>query len=392
MSKANEVIQLAVVYIKNDNIDNLQKVLTVMPLDKLGDRSDNLLSIFLSVCAGYGRKDAAKIIIKAWKVIYPPEEVNILSRLFLIGKINLATLAFIILSYDDYTYIELMDDLITLDSSPEVITACQKADQIFGSQSYETYKIVQEHAQRLENDNMEEYATDKMEETAPFASIPKWVQNYSEGPLVTETELEESVIINPVPFEVPSDDEIVELLTQGLGNLGISVGDINRAKEYLLKKLSVSTRQEKIEMIRPVMETQAYKVLSGDKNLYRIFGPSNPLINQDLTLNTSSSKYGGCRMFLCDIFNYDSEFDYVVDWFRGVCDQCHLRIRHRWHALRRPRVHGGWEPGSYCSWNCVRESIFIDGNEPDLLGHELINIFEQETDKIGIQDRLERDN
>ena len=122
--------------------------------------------------------------------------------------------------------------------------------------------------------------------------------------------------------------------------------------------------------------------------MYQIFGPANPLIDQDLTLNTPSSKYGGCRMFLCDVFDYSEEYERVEDWFQGVCDQCHKRIRHRWHAVRKPRVHGGWV-GGFCSWDCARIAIHWDGDEPNLLAHELINIFEKKTLEIGIQERVE---
>lgn len=384
VSKATSVIQLAIVYIKDDNIKKLEQVLDIMPLDQIGDQAENLLATYLSVCAGYNRKEAVDVILNAWKVIYPEtEQIQILSRLFLINQINDPTLAFTTLLHLDYTYVELMDDLIAGDSSPDVTTACKKADLIFGSQPYETYKIIQDHAYELENDRVYEYATDRMEETAPYAPIPKWVKNYSGKPLATETVLMNSPDIKDVPFGIPTDEEAVNLLTKGLSQQGISVGDLEQARQYLLTKLSTSTKSEKIEMLRPVMENQSNKILGTDKKLYQIFGPANPLVGQDLTLNTPSSKYGGCRMFLCDIFDRDFEFDYVEDWFTGSCDQCHLRIRQRWHAVRKPRPHGGWV-WCYCSWKCVNESL--DGHV--MLTQELIKIFEKETEEIGIQDRL----
>ena len=127
--------------------------------------------------------------------------------------------------------------------------------------------------------------------------------------------------------------------------------------------------------------------MAGDLWLFRLFGLSNPLVNQDLTRPGKSNLYGGCRMFLCDVFDYDDEDHYVKDWFTGVCESCHLRIAHRWYALRKPRAHGGWL-GEFCSWDCVRESMVEYEEEPDLLVHELINIFEAEINEKGIQDRL----
>jgi len=384
VSKSTAVIQLSIVYIKDDNLVGLQKVLNVLPLDKLGDFSDKLLSNYLSVCAAYDRKEAVKIILKNWKAVYPPEEkMQILSRLFLIDQINIETLSYVVLNNETFTYVELMDDLIEFDSSPQIITACQKADKIFGLQPYETYKIVQEHAYEIGNDNVYDYATDKMEETAPYAPFPVWING---EPLVTEKELM-NITIDQAINKLPSDKEAVELLTKGLSHLGISVGELEKAKEFLLLKLSTSTKEQKREMLKPVMENETNLDLTKNRTLFRIFGPANPLVDQDLTLDTPSSKYGGCRMFITDLFDYDEEFDYVRDWYSGSCEQCHLKIKYRWYALRKPRPMGGWT-GCFCSWKCVRESVFWDGDEPNLLQHELINIFEKEMTDTGIQDRL----
>lgn len=383
VSKSTAVIQLSIVYIKDDDLIGLQKVLNVLPLDKLGDYSEKLLSNYLSVCAAYDRKEAVKIILKNWKVVYPPEEkMQILSRLFLIENINIETLSYVVLSNETFTYVELMDDLIEFDSSPQIITACQKADKIFGLQPYETYKIVQEHAYEIDNDNVYDYATDKMEETAPYAPSPTWVTG---EPSMTEKELM-NITVDQAINKLPSDNEAVEMLTKGLSHLGISVGELEEAKKFLLLKLSRSNHEEKLEMLKPIMENVNNLDLTKNITLFRIFGPANPLVDQDLTLETPSSKYGGCRMFLDQTFCYDEEFDYVKDWYDGVCSYCHLKIKYRWYALRKPRVHGGWE-NCYCSWKCVRDSVFWDGEEPNLLQHELINIFEKELNVTGIQDR-----
>jgi len=385
VSKSTSVIQLAIVYIKDDNLKQLQTTLSVMPLDRLGDQSEKLLSGFLSVCAAYDRKDAAKMILKAWKVVYPPEEkMQVASRLFLIEQINLETLSYIVLNDQSFTYVELMDDLIEFDNSGAIITACQKADKIFGTQPYETYKIIQDHAYEHDNDNVYDYATDKMEETAPYAELPTWLVK----PAIMKSDEElQKIPEKDTNFEIPTDEEAVELLTKGLSHLGISVDDLERAKTFLLQKLSVSTMSEKIEILKPVMKNQANEAATGDKELFRIFGPANPLVDQDLTLNTPSSKYGGERMFLSETFSYNEEFEFVEDWF-SPCNFCHLKIRKRWHALRKPRPHGGFV-GCYCSFKCIRESVFWDGDEPDLLTHELINIFEKEIKETGIYDRTD---
>ena len=387
-SKSSGAIQLSIIYIKNDNITELKKILNLMPLDKLGDNADYLLSTFLSVCASYGRVDAAKSILKAWKLVYPNyENMQILSRLFLINPINLSTLSFVVLSHKDYTYIELMDDLMTGDNSPDIVVACEKADEIFGEQTYEIYSIVKSHAEEVGNWRVEEYAIAHMEELAPYAPVPEWVKNYYGEGLIKQSEMYVPET-GDIKFELPSDEEAIKLMTHGLETFGLSLEDSTKTKEYLMDTYKQATQEEKIEKLRPIIETQYQKNLVYDEYLFRVFGPANPLVNQDLTLKGKSNKYGGCRIFLCDIFDYDEEYDYVEDWFIGVCQTCHLKIRYFWHAVRKPRPHGGFV-GCYCSWKCTRDSLFEDEEEPDLLTHELINYFEEEITRIGIQDRLE---
>ena len=51
ISREAGLIQLAIIYIKNDNLKELEKVLKVMPLEKLKDVHQTLLSNFLKVAA-----------------------------------------------------------------------------------------------------------------------------------------------------------------------------------------------------------------------------------------------------------------------------------------------------------------------------------------------------
>jgi len=179
------------------------------------------------------------------------------------------------------------------------------------------------------------------------------------------------------------------MLTEGLSRYGISFVEIEKTKEFLLKEVSKS-EERKMELLKPVLENEKQKSLETDRLLYWTFGPSNPLVSQDLTIDAPSYKYGGARLFLCDLFDYNEEYDFVEDWFTGNCQQCLLKIRHRWYALRKPRSMGGWD-GCFCSWDCVRKWQKEKEDfemEEDLLTKKLIDIYEQKTKEIGIQDRL----
>lgn len=394
MSNSLNAIQLGVIYIKNDNLAGLEKVLNILPLDKLGKQGDTLLSTYLSLCANYNKIKASDMILDAWKVVYPEDEaIQLKSKLFMIQEINLPTLAFISFAHNDYSYMELFDDLILDDSSPEVVQACAKADKIFGPQTYEIYKKIKDMAIEGKNQKVQEFMMVNMSETSPFAPVPDWIKNFTKTNLVVEKDIKIPEI-DSIKIKLPSDEEAVELLTRGLKENGIDLGEETRIKEFLLEKLKTSSEDVKLQLLKPILDTAGQLRLAYNVDLFRLFGPSNPLIGQDLTLHNTdkpSYKYGGCRMFLCDVFDYNQEEDYLEDWFDGSCDQCFNRIKKQHYAVRKPRTHGGWF-GCFCSWMCVKQSLIDEGAEDetkiDVVAMNLINEFERSVSEIGIQDRL----
>jgi len=403
MSKELDTIAITVESIKNDNLKLLDDVLKIMPVENLTVKNqDTLLLTFLSLCTENERKEAAKLILERWNVIYPDnDKISILPRLFLNNKFDIYILSFLMSIYNDFTFVELMDEFSQWDVSPNVVTACSKADSIFGPQPLKTYELIRDNAIEHKNYVVEDYIIAKILEISPFAPKPDYIKNYIEeyfdeykNKLPTEKELEElgeKESKKETSLEgiiLPDDDEAVNMLTEGLIRWGISIEEINEAKKLLKEEIS-SSEEKKRELLLPIIKNQKEEYLDSDRLLFWIFGPSNPIIGQNLTLNTPSAKYGGCRMFLTNLFDYDEEFDYVADWFTGNCEQCLLRIRHRWYAVRLPRVHGGWE-GCFCSWECVKEKledIEIDQMQPEILTHQLIEAYKIKTEEIGIQDR-----
>jgi hypothetical protein len=239
---------------------------------------------------------------------------------------------------------------------------------------------------------------DKITEIAPFADKPKYVKNYlNNKKLPTQEELdlmaqkENKRIMNyNIDEEIKniSNEEAINIMTEGLSNLGYSIVDIDNAKKLLLQEIQNSYERKK-ELLEPILRNNKELNLTSNKVLFQIYSAANPLVNQDLTLNTISAKYGGCRMFLCDLFDYNEDFDFVEDWFTGSCLQCLKRIKKKHYAVRLPRPHGGWE-NCYCSFKCMRENLYeneAQEAQPDLLSHELITAFEKRVNEIGIQDR-----
>jgi hypothetical protein len=402
MSTEFNVIAIALESIKNDDLDSLDRCLKIMPLEELTDKHEILLSNFLALCAAYSRDEASKLILERWKVVYPDDDkISLFTRLFLKITINVPTLSYLASIHKDVTFVELIDELSQWDSSEEVVTACGRIDAIYGNQPYDTYLILRKTAIEHENARVEEYLIDKITEIAPFADKPIPVKNYLEkyfssyqNKLPTQEELEqlaertekESII----DIVLPSDDEAVRLMTEGLESLGIAILEIDAARIFLKAEIGKSLERKK-QLLLPILQNSQQLNLETDRVLYWIHGPSNPLISQNLTLNTPSAKYGGARMFLTNLFDYNEEEGYFEDWFTGHCQQCLLRIAKRCYAIRMPRISGGWED-CFCSWKCVRDrigDIENDQGAADLLSHALIDAFEKKYIEIGIQDRIE---
>lgn len=156
------------------------------------------------------------------------------------------------------------------------------------------------------------------------------------------------------------------------------------------------------------MFTAAYKsTLQSDTELFRWYGPSHPMIFDNLARIDNRSPfcslYGGCRMLTCLhgslTDEYGDELNYPMniekDWFTGICDQCGLRIKHKHYAVRLPDIAGGWS-GVFHNFECMRDWISdnIDDNENEPLEFRLslVDIFEKEILRYGIQDRLYKAN
>lgn len=400
MSTERNIVAIALQSIKNDDIEQLHRALRVMPIEKLEDNRETLLSTFLAVAAQYGRGEAAEHILERWKVVYlDNDKISMLSRLFMKMYITVPTLAFLVSVNPSYTYVELMDELCEWDSSEEVVTACGRSEEIFGQQPHETYKLLRDRAVELGNFRVEEYMIDKIAETAPAVIKPSRIHNrlaeyypkFREQ-LPTQSELDELAEMDEgtkirADTIIHSDAEAIDILTAGLEDIGVAIEEIDLAKVLLQKEFD---RGRKAELLEPVLKNREQQDLATDRLLFWIYGPANPLVNQDLTVDTPSAKYGGCRLFLCDMFDYNEEDDYVEDWFLGYCEECLLRIPFRHWAVRMPREHGGWV-GCYCSWRCVKDrASFIeqDRSEPNPLLGDMITAFEKKTEEVGIQDRV----
>ena len=391
MSRVNDgiiTIQVAEDAIRDDDIETLEETLGVMPLERItSEEADSLLIRLLTIASEFDRKEVVPTILKAWESVYPPiENVTFFPTLFLNPGLNISLLQFLATSLPEFGYLDVMDELIDYQEGPMMQIACATIINVYGEQPKINYEVVRDSASERGNDVIYNFMVTKLEEVAEFAPIPPWVQNFNEGPVPKSIDVKPPEMVQP-SFELPSLEDMVTLLTNGLEALGVSFEDIENTQDVLRARLSVATTTEKVALLSPVMQIESLNNLQNNVELFRILGPANPFVDADL----SQMKYGGSRMFIATEFDYDEETGYPVDWFGGICEQCHLRIRVRWHALRMPRPTGGWI-SCYCSFECLRDALSdleLIKTRPDLATRTMIDSLEEQFESIGIQDRVD---
>jgi len=166
-------------------------------------------------------------------------------------------------------------------------------------------------------------------------------------------------------------------------------------RDIISKQIDRLSESQLDSLIRRTVEVQTADSLYNNGRLGQIQGPDNSGVSAE----PEESVAGAYRMFPCSIFDYEDDVnDFgdlgdVFDWFdpydlgHGNCQNCLLRIAHRWWAVRIPTEKGGWK-GSYCSWTCTQKAA------KDLYSAEKlfvvilkIMVIAKNIDALGIQDR-----
>ncbi len=409
------VIQEAKKSIVDNHPEDFTKWLVKMPLDKLSKKNgDNLLVIFLTQITKYNRPKFIQLLFAGWERIYPREEdVPFYVILFTIYLVSIIILRFVVDNIKGITFLEVMESLMTYHYQ-EISTACQKVWDTFGPQKYGIVLILYKLAKQEQNPVIFNFLTGKIRQISPYVKIPSWVKDFRSNPLGDSIyqppedqygipksngpnepllpTYQETIFIPEEPIvQLPSSNNIVPLMLEGLKQSGSGEKEINRAKSKLISELVIMTKEEKMEMVKPVLFIKSCKSRGDDPLLSRIYGPANPSINPTV----QEMLYGGERMFTSLIISDSPIFgDIAIDWFVGYCEMCNLGIRRRWHAVRSPNNSGGWT-GCYCTWKCVRDELVtsdsFDGTiKANLLSMGLVNEMEKQIIKTGVQDR--RDN
>lgn len=381
-------IEFGIEAIQNDDPEEFQTILDKLPLDILeSSESTELFEQFASQIAEYGRSKMVPVLLNAWEAVYPlGNQITLFSSLFLTPLINIPTLQFFAKTKEDTTYMEIMQELVEYDGNDDLLQlACVRAIKVYGEQDPYVYQLLLKYADQEDNTKVFNFMVKKIEKINNYAPIPKWVKSkvLKESEVkIPEYQLE--------PVDLPNIEEIATRLIIGLEQNEIFIKEkyFEVLKQGLMTQLRILPPIERAKIMEPIIKIEQFQQLQSNIDLFSILGPSNPLIGS--SGDELEFEYGGCRMFISQTFDYDEDEEDYYDWFRGACDNCHLKILRRYHAIRMPRPAGGWR-NCYCSLKCLRDGICqlesYTGNSEDITRH-MVDLLEPQFMEYGIQDRI----
>lgn len=181
--------------IESDNIVSLHSSLDLLPLEEADTPLFiELLSRWINRSVESNNAEAVREIIMRFEGSETGIDMGrcgyrlpVISRLYLINKIPLESLAFVKLVFPERGFEDYMVDFINYDSTPDLIEACRRLIAVYGEQPPNIYTLLyglisdQEEDEEYPNVVMKEFLTEKVKETANIAPKPEWVKDYGLG-------------------------------------------------------------------------------------------------------------------------------------------------------------------------------------------------------------------
>lgn len=395
LSQSELVLNIVAKCIINDDINTLTKALGRMPLSKLPvEKSDSLLNILLSVAAENDRPKSIEPIFKAWEQVYPHIEImSLYSKMFLKPVFNIVMLKFLASNFEEHSFQTVVDELVSYDQSENLTYALERVLDVYGPQARIRLQNMSSSAEARGNKLVYNFFQEKLEESNEFAPIPKWVKNFTGTKnLPKESEIMPPKYIPP-KYQVLNPEDAVNFVLSHFSTHGqtFDQDELDRVKDIFRAEYMTTNVFGRLEMLRESLEMLTKADLQNDIELFRVLGPVCLFLHP----SPDQLEFGGSRMFLATEFDYDDDDgdgddETPIDWFTGSCQHCHLRIRRRWHAVRRPMESGGWK-GCFCSFLCLRKDLYeieTDMGFENVAVRVMIDAIEEQLTDLGIQDRV----
>lgn len=394
------VIVATCVAIELNDIQRLQSALSEAHYEEVSEELfDDCLEEYMSRCAKIHfekKSDRVEIGLTLFthfeqaleKRELHSEQCSLYQYILLSYSFSDPTIKFLRVLRPDDTFEELMCDLIDAPESTTTGYAARRIVESYPGKPAQTYVELYAQAELKQNETMMEFLEAKLKELAPPCQKPTYLRKFDQ------------------PLKLPAQDEktktgfqtMASILYERLNTLGIQVkGKADPAIQHIASILASSNPEQRKILLDYIDKSNSPESEAADElTVFRLLGPLNAF-TADANPSAEDcicSHYGGCRMFACNEFEYDEDDEELVeqegveDWFTGNCEHCFLAIPNRVWCVRRPLLSGGWK-GCYCSWQCVREGIYILELDPKQENMLIARTNQMEADmhQIGIADQ-----
>jgi len=401
-----QLIYQALDAVGNKNGKILNDILGRLDLNQLGvSSSDQLLQRFLLACQQNDAPEMALILLTQWRRIYPHEEtIPIYALLPQIDTIDKQTLTFVMQKvYPNISVFKVIQEMIK-NHSQHIAVACNRIFKTANPLTPDQIITLYHYARRAENAPVTNFLYLKVAEVMSYHEIPSWVKDFtSQGrtPVMTigdinisdSIQITDQIDLQTLPTYIDSSFELdepapVDLSDSKLMELIEKYSTDPDYTSFIRKNLKLISSDERFSLIQQWLGVENMDKNRDDTLLFRLYGPSNPLIGEWSDSDASSRMFQSLVIFNGDDDNLDNQ---PLDWFGGYCEFCLRKIRRRWHAVRQPNESGGWT-GCYCSWKCVSDGMAtpetFDGlSDNSVVTKSLIKLFNDQLHTYGIQDR-----
>jgi hypothetical protein len=247
-------------------------------------------------------------------------------------------------------YVDIANELVKQDGI-DAMTAFRRIERLYPEQDGEMYQQLLTFSESLQSNRNTETFEPLLREhivaQRPVAPEPTYLLDPDPKDSQRLTEL----LTELNTAENAGSANTAELLTAGRVNMGLGSRDdaIDELETILTADPGIPPHGDEVAKIIGRFR------LGTDVELFRLFGPVNVQVNDQLHVDDVCSIYGGCRMFTCNCFEgsaYDISEDRDNFWFVGYCKTCLDRIQNLRTAFRVPLPIGGWV-GCYCSPECA---------------------------------------
>lgn len=315
-----------------------EDTLSSLPIDGLDSASYKTLVVELvTACVLLESKDHLKVVFKM--ICSFSSLMNLTtpySQLLLYREVDDSLMIKVFkMMGDDVAMVEVVRDFITLGDTPEAAIGADRCIRLLGPPT--AYQLGQ--IQEL----LYHHTIDTGEDNHAVDGVLKAWKREIRKPL-------------PLPqyirtgLKVVDDSHIQEL-----------------TNEEVLSKFEWSGSYPTDEDILMMRDYLKRSQLAESVHLFRLYGPSNPMLDY-LDDSIPCSSLGGCRMLLCRCFEDPSSPRPYEEkaWYRGYCMTCDNILSSPIGAVRRPMRNGGWY-GCYCSIDCLIADYNFTSHETGIM-------------------------